>query len=170
MTETGWPLIPREVLPAPVRPAQRRRRRRRRAVRPGRQLSLFGAEAADPSLADLAGLLAGPGEVGRMGGTARVSVVVDAAWRVHVLVAELVARGWRSRGLSGATVKSQRSRSADARQRRADPTSAATSRDAQPSSTAGPRPRPPAAGPHRAAGRGRADAWRSRCGRRTPAG
>ena len=26
-----------------------------------------------------------------MGGTARVSVVVDAAWRVHVLVAELVA-------------------------------------------------------------------------------
>src|SRR5690606_3865238 len=28
-----------------------------------------------------------------MGGTARVSVVVDAAWRVHVLVAELVRRG-----------------------------------------------------------------------------
>ncbi|WP_446217966.1 hypothetical protein [Micromonospora sp. IBHARD004] len=60
---------------------------------PVRQLSLFSTEAADPSLADLAGLLAGPGEVVRMGGTARLSVVVDAAWRVHVLVAELAARG-----------------------------------------------------------------------------
>ncbi|MEV0152990.1 hypothetical protein AB0H57_04510 [Micromonospora sp. NPDC050686] len=60
---------------------------------PGRQLSLFGTEAADPSVADLAGLLAGPGEVVRMGGTARLSVVVDAGWRVHVLVAELAARG-----------------------------------------------------------------------------
>ncbi|MGW5667454.1 hypothetical protein, partial [Micromonospora sp. NPDC003776] len=60
---------------------------------PVRQPSLFSTEAADPSLADLAGLLAGPGEVVRMGGTARLAVVVDAAWRVHVLVAELAARG-----------------------------------------------------------------------------
>ncbi|MGC4886395.1 hypothetical protein [Micromonospora sp. DT227] len=60
---------------------------------PARQPSLFSTEAADPALADLAGLLAGPGEVVRMGGTARLSVVVDAAWRVHVLVAELGARG-----------------------------------------------------------------------------
>lgn len=59
----------------------------------GRQLSLFGVEAFDPSPADLAGLLAGPGQVVRMGGTARVTVVVDAAWRVHVLVAELARRG-----------------------------------------------------------------------------
>lgn len=58
-----------------------------------RQLSLFGAEAVEPSPADLAGLLAGPGQVMRMGGTARVSVVVDDAWRVHVLIAELAARG-----------------------------------------------------------------------------
>jgi hypothetical protein len=50
-------------------------------------------EAADPSPDDLAGLLAGPGQVVRMGGTARVSVVVQDAWRVHVLVAELTARG-----------------------------------------------------------------------------
>jgi len=57
-----------------------------------RQLSLFGAEAADPAPADLAGLLAGPGQVSRMGGTARVSVVVPDAWRVHVLLAELAAR------------------------------------------------------------------------------
>jgi hypothetical protein len=61
--------------------------------RRGRQLSLFGVEAADPAPADLAGLLAGPGQVVRMGGTARVSVVVDAAWRVHVLVTEFAARG-----------------------------------------------------------------------------
>ncbi|MFU8851677.1 hypothetical protein ACNAW0_11950 [Micromonospora sp. SL1-18] len=60
---------------------------------PVRQPSLFSTEAADPSLADLAGLLAGPGEVVRMGGTARLAVVVGAAWRVHVLVAELGARG-----------------------------------------------------------------------------
>jgi hypothetical protein len=60
---------------------------------PPRQLSLFGVEAAEPGPADLAGLLAGPGQVERMGGTARVSVLVDAAWRVHVLVAELTARG-----------------------------------------------------------------------------
>ena len=59
----------------------------------GRQLVFFGAEAAEPTVADLAGLLAGPGEVVRMGGTARLSVQVDAAWRVHVLVAELAARG-----------------------------------------------------------------------------
>ncbi|WBB77915.1 hypothetical protein O7606_16790 [Micromonospora sp. WMMD882] len=60
---------------------------------PVRQLSLFGTEAADPSPADLAGLLAGPGEIVRMGGTGRLSIVVDAPWRVHVLVAELAARG-----------------------------------------------------------------------------
>jgi hypothetical protein len=62
-------------------------------IPPGRQLSLFGVEAADPTPADLAGLLAGPGQVVRMGGTARVSVVVDAPWRVHVLIAEMAARG-----------------------------------------------------------------------------
>ena len=62
MAETGWPLIPREVLPAPVPPAQRAPPRRAAATVPaGRQLSIFGAETADPSLADLAGLLAGPG-------------------------------------------------------------------------------------------------------------
>jgi hypothetical protein len=98
MTEPGWPLIPREVLPAPVQPAPvpaaaRGRRRAALTVPAGRQLSIFGVEAADPSLADLAGLLTGPGRLGRMGGTARVAVRVDAAWRVHVLVEELVSRG-----------------------------------------------------------------------------
>jgi hypothetical protein len=67
-----------------------------------RQLSLFGVEAADPSPLDLSGLLAGAGRVSRMGGTARVSVTVDSAWRVHVLAAELALRGievsWRHAG------------------------------------------------------------------------
>ncbi|MCO8273347.1 hypothetical protein M1L60_22390 [Actinoplanes sp. TRM 88003] len=100
MTETGWPLIPREVLPAPV-PAAKRPDRPRPApgAEAGRQLPIFGAGTTEPSPADLAGLLAGPGQLGRMGGTARVSVEVEGAWRVHVLVAELVIRGlvvnWR---------------------------------------------------------------------------
>jgi hypothetical protein len=56
-------------------------------------MSLFGVEAVDPSPADLAGLLAGPGTLTRMGGTARVSATVVGAWRVHVLAAELAVRG-----------------------------------------------------------------------------
>jgi hypothetical protein len=95
MAETGWPLIPREVLPAPVPLARPERRPLPGVAHPdlGRQLSIFGAETTEPSPADLAGLLAGPAHLGRMGGTARVSVRVDAAWRVHVLVNELVRRG-----------------------------------------------------------------------------
>ena len=94
MTETGWPLIPREVLPAAPVPAVRGVRHRQSVPHDlGRQLSIFGADTTEPSPADLVGLLAGPGRLGRMGGTARVSVPVDAAWRVHVLVAELVVRG-----------------------------------------------------------------------------
>jgi hypothetical protein len=92
MAETGWPLIPRELLPAPVR-AARPARRQSSPGDGGRQLSIFGAETTEPSPGDLAGLLAGPGRLDRMGGTARVSVRVDAAWRVHVLVGELVSRG-----------------------------------------------------------------------------
>ena len=95
MAETGWPLIPREVLPAPVPAARPARRPLPGVAHPdlGRQLSIFGAETTETSPADLVGLLAGPGRLGRMGGTARVSVRVDAAWRVHVLVDELVRRG-----------------------------------------------------------------------------
>ena len=57
------------------------------------QLSLFGVEARPPAATDLEGLLAGPGQVVRLGGTARVSVVVDAPWRVRALLAECAARG-----------------------------------------------------------------------------
>jgi hypothetical protein len=107
MTETGWPLIPREVLPAPTPAAKIGHRRRPSHPGAGRQLSVFGVEAAEPSPADLAGLLAGPGRIGRMGGTARVSVRVDAAWRVHVLVAEVVSRGLVVTWLPVATAEDQ---------------------------------------------------------------
>src|SRR5438067_1585562 len=40
------------------------------------QLSLFSAAAREPALADLEGVLAGPGQVVRRGAQARVSVVV----------------------------------------------------------------------------------------------
>jgi hypothetical protein len=58
-----------------------------------RQLSLFGVEARAPAAADLEGLLAGPGPVVRMGGPARVSIVVGDLWRAKVLVSEVRARG-----------------------------------------------------------------------------
>lgn len=56
------------------------------------QPSLFAVAATDPRPADLAGLLAGPGTLRRMGGTVQVCVRVDSAWRVHVLVAEFTRR------------------------------------------------------------------------------
>ena len=62
-------------------------------IRDGRQLSLFGVEAAPAVPLDLEGLLAGTGQITRMGGTARVSVVVDQRWRAAVLLAEFAARG-----------------------------------------------------------------------------
>ncbi|MEU8240610.1 hypothetical protein AB0C07_20395 [Actinoplanes missouriensis] len=93
MTDAGWPLIPREILPPPVPVAKRTVARGTAGRRPGHQLPMFGAETSEPSPTDLAGLLAGPGHLGRMGGTARVWVQVDAAWRVHVLVTELRTRG-----------------------------------------------------------------------------
>src|SRR6266540_169010 len=58
-----------------------------------RQLSLFGVEARPPSPLDLEGLLAGAGELTRMGGTARVSIVVDTPWRAAALQAECALRG-----------------------------------------------------------------------------
>jgi hypothetical protein len=57
------------------------------------QLSFFGLEARPPAAGDLEGLLVGAGQVVRLGGTARVSVVVEDAWRVRVLLAEFQQRG-----------------------------------------------------------------------------
>ncbi len=59
----------------------------------GRQLSLFGVEARPASPLDLEGLLAGAGQVVRMGGTARVSIVVEDAWRAKALLREVGLRG-----------------------------------------------------------------------------
>ncbi len=58
-----------------------------------RQLSLFGVEARPATPMDLEGLLAGAGEVGRMGGTAKVSIEVEDEWRAAVLRAECEQRG-----------------------------------------------------------------------------
>jgi hypothetical protein len=57
------------------------------------QMSLFSAAAREPQIADLEGLLAGPGQVVRRGDSARISVVVDEGWRVAALVVELAALG-----------------------------------------------------------------------------
>jgi hypothetical protein len=57
------------------------------------QLSMFGLESRPASPLDLEGLLAGAGQVVRMGGTARVSTVVDADWRARVLLREFALRG-----------------------------------------------------------------------------
>lgn len=54
------------------------------------QLSFFSAESVPPSVTDLAGVLAGPGQIVVMGGGARLSVVVDAQWRA-VALAELIS-------------------------------------------------------------------------------
>jgi hypothetical protein len=53
------------------------------------QMSLFSAAAREPRVADLDGLLAGPGQVVRRGATARISIVVAEQWRVEALTAEL---------------------------------------------------------------------------------
>ncbi|BBZ24776.1 hypothetical protein [Mycolicibacter hiberniae] len=53
------------------------------------QLSFFSAESVPPSVADLTGVLAGPGQIVVSGDGARVSVVVEAQWRAAAL-AELI--------------------------------------------------------------------------------
>jgi hypothetical protein len=62
------------------------------------QLSFFAADAEPASLADLEGLLAGPAQIVRAGGAARVSVVLDApaaqpGWRARALLAVFAERG-----------------------------------------------------------------------------
>lgn len=54
------------------------------------QLSFFSAESVPPAVADLAGVLAGPGQIVVADNAARLSVVVDAQWRA-VALAELIS-------------------------------------------------------------------------------
>jgi hypothetical protein len=58
------------------------------------QFSLFGAAAADPSPADLDGVLLGGGHWVRAGGSARLSVVVADRWRADALAAAFAIRAF----------------------------------------------------------------------------
>jgi hypothetical protein len=57
------------------------------------QLSFFTAGAQDPDVADVEGLLAGPGQAVTVGDEARVSVVADAEWRAEALLLAFAERG-----------------------------------------------------------------------------
>ena len=63
------------------------------------QLSFLTAGTQPPAVADLEGLLLGLGQVVRMGGTARVSVLVDEGWRVDAVLAAYAERGLRGEAL-----------------------------------------------------------------------
>jgi hypothetical protein len=62
------------------------------------QLSFFTAGTQPPAVADLEGVLLGTAQLVRLGGTARLSVLVDGRWRVDALLA-----AYRERGLRGET-------------------------------------------------------------------
>lgn len=57
------------------------------------QLSFFSAESVPPAVADLTGVLAAAGQVVQVSGGARLSVVVDAAWRAASLADMIIATG-----------------------------------------------------------------------------
>ncbi len=102
MTEPLFPWEePAAAQPAGSQPAGRPAVSRRSRGSVERQPSLFSAELAEPTPGDLAGVLAGAGQVVRMGGTARVSVVVAEEWRAAALLA-----AFDERGLSGSRVPS----------------------------------------------------------------
>ncbi len=64
------------------------------------QLTLASHGVLPPSVEDLEGLLLGPGQLARMGGTARLSVVVAEQWRQAALLG-----AFTERGLAAETVK-----------------------------------------------------------------
>jgi hypothetical protein len=66
----------------------------------GRQLTLVSHEVLPPSVADLEGVLLGPGQLARMGGTARLSVVVGDHWRQQALRTAFTERGLRGEAAS----------------------------------------------------------------------
>ncbi len=59
------------------------------------QLSFLSAGVRPPGVEDLEGLLLGVAQVVRLGGTARLSVLVDAPWRVEQVLGAYVERGLR---------------------------------------------------------------------------
>ena len=58
------------------------------------QISFFSADAALPSYAHVEGLLAGPGQWARRDDAARVSIVLDDAWRIDALTGLFAEIGW----------------------------------------------------------------------------
>lgn len=59
------------------------------------QLSFLTAGVRPPAVDDLQGLLLGVAQLVRLGGTARLSVLVDAPWRVEGVLAAYAERGLR---------------------------------------------------------------------------
>jgi hypothetical protein len=57
------------------------------------QFSLFGAAVAEPVLDDLDGVLLAGGHWARLGGTARLSIVVPDRWRADALAEAFAGRG-----------------------------------------------------------------------------
>lgn len=71
----------------------------------GVQFSLFGAAAAPPVLDDLDGVLLAGGHWARIGGTARLSIVVADAWRAEALADEFAERKVAELGRSRESVQ-----------------------------------------------------------------
>lgn len=67
----------------------------------GQQLSVLSAGNLPAAVGDLAGLLLGPGQLARMGGTARLSAVVAEEWRAVALLAEFALRGLTGERVTG---------------------------------------------------------------------
>lgn len=65
------------------------------------QLSFLTAGVRPPAVDDLDGLLLGPAQVVRLGGTARLSVLVEPSWRVGALLAAYQERGLRGEVTAG---------------------------------------------------------------------
>lgn len=59
-------------------------------------MSLFSAEQTAPSPRDLAGLLAAPGQIVQLGGSARLSVVVADQWRAEAIATMIEEAGLRA--------------------------------------------------------------------------
>ncbi|MGL4305354.1 MAG: hypothetical protein ACRCSF_04300 [Mycobacteriaceae bacterium] len=69
------------------------------------QLSFFSAESEAPAVSDLAGLLAGQGQLVTSGSAARISVVVEELWR-----AQEIASMMESAGLTAEITRSEEGR------------------------------------------------------------
>lgn len=65
------------------------------------QLSFLTAGVRPPAVDDLEGMLLGVAQVVRLGGTARLSVLVEPSWRVDGVLAAFAERGLRGESVPG---------------------------------------------------------------------